>query len=691
MMKKINYKSDFDLILNLTDCEGREIGWPSHDWTSRFRTVGSARAFTASCRGGECVNCYNDGGRIRVVFDGHGLGCGRLHCEFAIEIPDSSYPDGFHRVVTATDLDVELVGGSPLCGAGGASEVIAPVLYRTAYDALTAGGYSGSYEEYCAMMQLIAETGGQFATADDVKALGEDVDIKVEELRRRDTDIEAGIAEKLGTNVVRELSRIDNGADSLELVYLVTKTGDIRDGYQTSIRFPMVTIHNAGIMRASQFALLNGLPGRIESALRDHVAVCHADAHHFTGKVTAAVLASGEKVAVKMKRLADNKTVTLPVRYDSQGFFDVDVAEECLLLSSGNNSNFPWLEEVYMLPWLERCEPDATVRTNSLFWLFRKASALKYADMRGWDLSHCGCLLGCFDRCPKLEKIDMRGVVFAEGTDISQFAQGCPKLVEVDMRGADTSRVLDFSWWAFDSPNLRLPLGFDELDFGNLCGLGAPFYNNRVITRLNLSGKRFNQSQDTFIRPYSCMKALTEVDVTGLDTGRATDIAQMFNGCSKLKRITGLNTLDTSHATYFETLFADAGVEELDCGGWDTSNVKHMTNNFIGCYYLKRVNIDGWDFSNVEGRDRPTDDIRFLPGDRRPKLEFTGTIHGIRRSINVEGAVMSAASAMVFINGLDEVEETQRILFGKGTYNVLSAEQIAVATAKGWNVLSSNI
>lgn len=59
---KVNYKSDFDAILRLTDCEGNDLGWPKFDWKAKFYTFSLSNVFTASCIGGVTENCYNDGG-----------------------------------------------------------------------------------------------------------------------------------------------------------------------------------------------------------------------------------------------------------------------------------------------------------------------------------------------------------------------------------------------------------------------------------------------------------------------------------------------------------------------------------------------------------------------------------------------------------------------------------------------------
>ena len=107
-----NYKSDFDFLLRLYDCRGLELGWPDYDWECRFWTTQKANAFVASCRGGECRNCFNDGGVIHVVCDNHRLGAGVLEAEFTALLPDAMYGDGNERVVVPARTKIELVRGA---------------------------------------------------------------------------------------------------------------------------------------------------------------------------------------------------------------------------------------------------------------------------------------------------------------------------------------------------------------------------------------------------------------------------------------------------------------------------------------------------------------------------------------------------------------------------------------------------
>lgn len=107
-MRKVNYRSDFDAFLRLTDAAGNEVGWPDYDWTALFYTSNKEKGYRASCIDGECVNCFNDEGRIHVVFDNQNMGLGELKVDFKMSIPEEIYPDGLQNIVSPQRLDIML-------------------------------------------------------------------------------------------------------------------------------------------------------------------------------------------------------------------------------------------------------------------------------------------------------------------------------------------------------------------------------------------------------------------------------------------------------------------------------------------------------------------------------------------------------------------------------------------------------
>lgn len=137
-MKKINYKSDFDFLLRLTDCKGDAMPFPDCDWDAEFWTSNKPNAYRASCIGGEYVNCFREAdGSIHFVFNNHRMGKGTLKWEPHFRFPNDIYPDGFQDQFRKAQLGIELVDGDGDCPTQAEIEAVLPVIKGDKGDKLT--------------------------------------------------------------------------------------------------------------------------------------------------------------------------------------------------------------------------------------------------------------------------------------------------------------------------------------------------------------------------------------------------------------------------------------------------------------------------------------------------------------------------------------------------------------------------
>ena len=104
----------------------------------------------------------------------------------------------------------------------------------------------------------------------------------------------------------------------------------------------------------------------------------------------------------------------------------------------------------------------------------------------------------------------------------------------------------------------------------------------------------------SILRTFDSYPNLTEIDLTGFDTSRVTDMTNMFGGCSKLTTIRGLDSLDTSRVTNMSFMFRGcSSLTSLDLSSWDTSRVTNIFKMFWGCTGLTSVNLSGWNMSSL--------------------------------------------------------------------------------------------
>lgn len=107
-MKKIYYKNDFCILLDLYDEEGERVGFPPYDFS--LTVMSGGRQFKAFRKGKLSRNVTEKDGKMLVVCDNHGLAPGYqpVSVEFAADIPDALYADGMRHWVKKVTTDITL-------------------------------------------------------------------------------------------------------------------------------------------------------------------------------------------------------------------------------------------------------------------------------------------------------------------------------------------------------------------------------------------------------------------------------------------------------------------------------------------------------------------------------------------------------------------------------------------------------
>ena len=89
---KVNYKSDFELTIQLT-AGGVDVAAPSWDWQLRFYTFDRQAVYTVTYIDGKAERCaVNSDGTITAYFDKHGLMPGVLSASLSTLCPIATTP-----------------------------------------------------------------------------------------------------------------------------------------------------------------------------------------------------------------------------------------------------------------------------------------------------------------------------------------------------------------------------------------------------------------------------------------------------------------------------------------------------------------------------------------------------------------------------------------------------------------------
>ena len=100
----------------------------------------------------------------------------------------------------------------------------------------------------------------------------------------------------------------------------------------------------------------------------------------------------------------------------------------------------------------------------------------------------------------------------------------------------------------------------------------------------------------------SCGK-LTKLDLSNWNTSNVTNISYIFNNCINLIKL-NLTNWNTSKVIDMEAMFKNClDLVELDVSNFNTSNVVDMTGMFINCRELTKLDLTRWNTSAVHSMD----------------------------------------------------------------------------------------
>ena len=205
-----------------------------------------------------------------------------------------------------------------------------------------------------------------------------------------------------------------------------------------------------------------------------------------------------------------------------------------------------------------------------------------------------------------------------------------------------------------------------------------------------------------------CRDKLKTIDLSEFDTSQVTSMYEAFYQCSNLTSI-DLTNVNTSKVTDMDMMFKECtNLTSLDVSNFDTSNVTSMASMFLGNWNLTSLDVSNFDTSKVRkmiymfySDSELTDlymnfDVRSIKDDIyyyddiffgcNKLTNVIGKFEGTKLDLDLHYSPLTAASAMVFINGLATVTEKRTLALSATTYDSLTPEQIAIATSKGWTV-----
>ena len=197
-----------------------------------------------------------------------------------------------------------------------------------------------------------------------------------------------------------------------------------------------------------------------------------------------------------------------------------------------------------------------------------KEMSLKNLDVSNWDTSEVLNMNRMFQLCSSIEELDVTNWDTSKVTSMSGMFQRCKSLRTLDVSKWNTSSVenLSFMFHCEDMPlgtvdvsnwDVSKVLTFDHfVAHAKLTLIGVENWKNSVVVVMNAM---FHMAQNTVL------------DVSGFDTSNVITFDQMFEGCSQLTEIIGLENFDTSNSIGFSEMFSNCQkLTKLNLESFDT-------------------------------------------------------------------------------------------------------------------------
>lgn len=177
-----------------------------------------------------------------------------------------------------------------------------------------------------------------------------------------------------------------------------------------------------------------------------------------------------------------------------------------------------------------------------------------------------------------------------------------------------------------------------------------------------------------------------DIDAFADDWG--TSLMRYLHLCSDLTELEYIYRVPNGNENglSFSSMFSGcSNLLKINCKGWSSEGVTSIYEVFSNSPKLTTLYNLNWDLGSVDSTKEfwPTVDAFY----KCESLEnVSGVISNLKENLSLKQSPLTVESAMVFINGVVDVEATRTLTFSTSTFEQLSEEQIAVATSKGWTV-----
>ena len=329
---------------------------------------------------------------------------------------------------------------------------------------------------------------------------------------------------------------------------------------------------------------------------------------------------------------------------DINAMYNADIEYSKSVLDKWNNDEISDFQSDSKLIYCPKVDTSNVTNMNYMFYYCTSLTTIPQLDTSNvTDMSYM------FSSCPKLTSIPLLNT--QNVTNMKYMFSNCPKLTSIPL--LNTQNVTNMAtMFGYCSSLTTIPL----LDTSNVTIMSSMFSNCPKLTSIPL-----------------------------LDTQNVTDMATMFSNCSSLTTISLLNTQNVTNMSYmFYDCTSLTTIPQLN-----TSNVTNMNGIFYQCTSLQSLPLlncanvtiinDFFGYSTIST-------LTELGGFKDLKINWSDN-NGLAKlpSLTYQ-SIMNVLNNLYDFRANGDMSTTKTIKLNSNSYNLLSAEDIAMANNKGWNI-----
>ena len=228
-----------------------------------------------------------------------------------------------------------------------------------------------------------------------------------------------------------------------------------------------------------------------------------------------------------------------------------------------------------------------------------------------------GAMNNFFSNNKALTQIDVGGLILEGGHNWSNMFDGCSNLTTIKgIDKIDWTKITNINNMFRYTAITAIPSGMENADLSNATNIECVFNYCGELETADLSGwKISNKAKSVYAMFHMCKKLksakigsiinsntvnvsqmfqnnilLETVNLTGCDASNVTNANSMFNGCTVLREINGLEELKLTLVTDCSNMFQGCTkLKKLDLSTWDLSYVTTILSMCQNCSELEEV------------------------------------------------------------------------------------------------------